>query len=545
MRFAMAGLLGLLVPGSGHLIVGRRGAALLFLLPVVVLFGGVLGVYASGGLTALLVIVVTPGVLVVLALLNVALGAWRIAAGVDAARRLPRTPAATAFLALAIAGLVVAPHVYVGRIIASTDDFLDSMFASGPAATEEPLVEPTATPRPSPSPRPDLALGAGGRRAGYGTEPAPDPTPGPTPAPLGPYSGGGGTGTLPALGVAVPWTAPGAIPWGDDGRFDLLLMGSDAGAGRWSRRVDVMLLVEVDVATGNVAMIGLPRNLQNAPYPPGPARDYEACGCQKGLLNEMYVEATSRHPDRWPGRGVVKGIGAVRAVVSELTARPIDAVLIVDFVGVARVVDALGGVDIYVPSAVTDSHYPDPFFGNIYLHIAAGQQHMNGRIALAYARSRHGSSDYSRMSRQQTLLLAIRDQIGPATILDAPALFEAAKGMAWTDLPRDSLPALVELFGRAANAPVHQLRIVPPRYPSWLTAAEIAQIRRDIAALLGPVPDPTPTPSPSPSPSPTPEPTPSPTPEPTPGPTSTPIPTPTPAPTEAPTPTPEPSPSPS
>jgi hypothetical protein len=33
--------------------------------------------------------------------------------------------------------------------------------------------------------------------------------------------------------------------------------------------MDVMLLVEIDVATGKVAMIGLPRNLINAPFPPG------------------------------------------------------------------------------------------------------------------------------------------------------------------------------------------------------------------------------------------------------------------------------------
>ena len=48
----------------------------------------------------------------------------------------------------------------------------------------------------------------------------------------------------------MPWTRAGAIPWGSDGRFDLLLLGSDAGIDRWSRRMDVMLLVEVDVASG-------------------------------------------------------------------------------------------------------------------------------------------------------------------------------------------------------------------------------------------------------------------------------------------------------
>ena len=71
--------------------------------------------------------------------------------------------------------------------------------------------------------------------------------------------------------------------------------------------MDVMLLVDIDVATGRTAMIGLPRNLTNAPFPPGAARDAVPCGCLRGLLNEAYVEATIRHPDRWPGTGAGEG----------------------------------------------------------------------------------------------------------------------------------------------------------------------------------------------------------------------------------------------
>jgi LCP family protein required for cell wall assembly len=527
-RFVIAGIAGLLVPGSGHLLAGRRGSALLFLAPLALLAGAVVGVILGGGLTGLLVVAVTPGVLPALALLNAILAAWRIAAGIDAARGLHGSRAGMAVLAAGIAVLVVLPHVALGRTIAATSDFLDSLFATGPAVTAD---EPVDTPPPdlfTPSPTvrssfdpwatPDASA------PGAGATGAPSPLPSTTPTPRGPYSGGGGSGTLPPLGAAVPWTAPGAIPWGSDGRFDLLLLGSDAGSDRWSRRMDTMLLVEIDVATGNVAMVGLPRNLQNAPFPPGPARDAVSCGCLTGLLNELYVEATARHPDRWPGTGAVKGIGAVRSVVSELTGRPIDAVLVADLMGVVRVVDAMGGVDINVPAPVYDDHYPDPILGTIVLSIKAGRQHMDGRTALAYARSRHQDSDYARMARQQTMILALRAQLGATTILQAPELFGAAKRAAWTDLPRESLPALVELFARASSAPVRQLRIVPSKYPSWLTASEIARIRQDVANLLGPVPSPTPTPesSPTPAPSPTAEPSLTPTPPHTPEPSTTP-----------------------
>jgi hypothetical protein len=86
MRSALAGLLGLLVPGAGHAFLGRRRAALVFAPPVVALFAGLLILFIQGGEIGALAFVVTPGVLPALAVLNLLLLAWRIAAAVDAAR---------------------------------------------------------------------------------------------------------------------------------------------------------------------------------------------------------------------------------------------------------------------------------------------------------------------------------------------------------------------------------------------------------------------------------------------------------------------------
>ena len=498
MRLAVAGLLDFVLPGAGHALLGRRRSALLFALPVLALIGAGAWLYLTAGLTGVLAFLVTPGVLPALALVNLALAAWRIAAVVDIARAAPRRTATFVLAGAGILALVVAPHAWAGMTISAVNDTIDSIFA--------PEDENTAD-LPSDAPEPTLPWWAFAPSPTDGDEdvdtPEPSLAPGetPVPRPTGPFSPG--VGTLPALGASIPWPRPGAVPWGDDGRFDLLLLGSDAGPDRWSRRMDVMLLVEVDVNTGKVAMIGLPRNLIDAPFPPGsPAYASNACHCFTNLLNAMYVEATVYHPGQWPGSGTVKGIGAVRSMVSTLTGRPIDAVLVADLWGVIKVVDAMGGVDIDIPAAVSDNNYPDPVWGHIKMSLPAGQQHLDGREALFYARSRHQDSDYSRMVRQQTLLLAIRDDISAATILRAPALAGAAKGFVWTDLPRESLPNLVSLFGKAANASVKQLRIAPPKYPEVLTPSEVTKIQHDVAKLLGTVPPPTPSPSTGSSPSP-------------------------------------------
>ncbi len=471
----LAALLTAALPGLGHLARVDRRRAALFAAPALAILGATLVLLLLGGTTQLLIILVTPGALLLLGVLNLLLTAWRLSALAHLLRGARLPPREGVLVAAATLLLVVAPHLTVGHSLIAFDELLNETFADT-SPTPSKSFDPTASGAGSPS-----------------LDTSPMASPGSS------VGRGGGTGTLPSLTVATPWTRPGEIPWGDDGKFDLLLLGSDAGADRWSRRMDVMLLVEVDVATGRVAMFGFPRNMVNAPLPPGAARNASPCGCFQKLLNEVYTDATFYYPQLWPGEGNVSGIAAVRATISELAQRPIDAVLVADLWGVIKVVDAMGGIDMNVTESIYDKNYPDPVLGSIQLRIDPGQQHFNGRLALAYARSRHQDSDYGRMRRQQALLLAIRDQLGSATILNAPALAAAAKGYIWTDLPRSSLPNLVDLFSRAATAQVHLYRFAPSAYPAYLNAATITKIRRVIANAFPGVPSPSPIPSDSPS----------------------------------------------
>jgi LCP family protein required for cell wall assembly len=479
-------LLTLLFPGFGQLRQGDRRSGVLFVMPPATLLAGTLLVLLLGGTTQILVILVTPGALFLLGVLNLLLAAWRLGALTHLLRgaRLPRRDRVV--VAAATLLLVAAPHLAIGRSLVAFDELLNETFAeTSPSPSEIPQESASALSSPSPDASAGVSPGTSVVR-------------------------GGGTATLPSLTITTPWTRPGEIPWGDDGKFDLLLLGSDAGADRWSRRMDVMLLVEVDVATGRVAMFGFPRNMVNVPLPPGAARNASSCGCFKKLLNEVYTDATFYYPQLWPGEGSVSGIAAVRATISELTQRPIDAVLVADLWGVIKVVDAMGGIDMNVTEPIYDKNYPDPVLGSIQLRIGSGLQHFNGRLALAYARSRHQDSDYGRMRRQQALLLAIRDQLGAATILSAPALAAAAKGYVWTDLPRSSLPNLVDLFSRAATAQVRLYRFAPSAYPAYLTAATITKIRTVIANAFPTAASPSPSPTESPTPSSTESPTDSP-----------------------------------
>ena len=87
---------------------------------------------------------------------------------------------------------------------------------------------------------------------------------------------------------------------------------------------------------------------------------------------------------------------------------PVTHYVVVSFEAVIGLINAMDGIDVDVPVAIDDPEYPDMNYGFDPLVIPAGLQHMDGMLALKYARTRHQGTDYDRANRQQQVLLAIQ-----------------------------------------------------------------------------------------------------------------------------------------
>ncbi|HLH58949.1 MAG TPA: LCP family protein [Streptosporangiaceae bacterium] len=134
--------------------------------------------------------------------------------------------------------------------------------------------------------------------------------------------------------------------------------------------------------------------------------------------DRSHVTVVSIPRDSWvdiPGHGMSKinaayGYGGPKLMVQtveQATNLTINDYVEVDFLGFVKVIDALGGVDICLPQAVDDSYSG--------LHLSAGEHHVDGITALAYARDRHSfaTSDLARIQDQQRLLSsALTEAIG-------------------------------------------------------------------------------------------------------------------------------------
>jgi LCP family protein required for cell wall assembly len=213
------------------------------------------------------------------------------------------------------------------------------------------------------------------------------------------------------------------------------------------------------------------------PLPPESASAFRD-GRFPGLLNALYVYAMG-HPAKFPG-GDARGFRAVSGAVQELVGVRLDGVVVVNLAGFVRLVDAIGGLWIDVPKPLVDRAYPlEDGSGHIRLDIRPGCQLLDGRMALAYARSRRQDSDYGRMRRQQQVLVALARQVDPLELApQVPRLLKIAKENVWTTIKRSDVKALAALAARVDVRRVKTVRFVPSRYPSHLTTAEIARIRK-------------------------------------------------------------------
>ena len=374
-RAEQAALLSAMLPGLGQWWSGRRWRGALWALPALaglaVVFT-VLFAVRRDGVTALLRILVQPRWLWLLLVANALLAVDRLASVVDAWLPLRRPAsgsggvwglrAAAAVLAL----VMLMPHVMVHVYAVEALGLLDTVF-------DDPDL-------PSLAEREAAILAEGFSEGDLG------PT---TTSTTTAASATGDDGTTTS---ARPSNAdlPGSDPiWKADdnplgSRYTVLLAGGDFGPGRHDLRTDVMIVASLDLVAGKASLIGISRDLANAPLPeawadadtmhnvqtwhedqaykkivaaagaagvePPPEEHAPFCNCSYDRINYLHVLTTTwvrTFPD-----APDSGMEALRQTLEVLLGIRIDAYVLVDFAGFVDLVDALGGVRVTVTESL-------------------------------------------------------------------------------------------------------------------------------------------------------------------------------------------------
>jgi LCP family protein required for cell wall assembly len=277
-----------------------------------------------------------------------------------------------------------------------------------------------------------------------------------------------------------------------DGRYNFLMMGGDAGEDRTGRRPDSLSVLSVDAKTGQTAIISVPRNLQNAQFSEGsPMRQIYPDGYDCGnecLINAINTEVTNEHADLYPGVDD-PGAQATLEAVSGTLGITVQAYVLVDMDGFAKLIDAMGGIRLkaggWVPMSGDMVDEANGIHGMPLGWLPAGELHLNGYHALWYGRSREFVDDYARIQRQQCVQQAMLKQLDPATLLSKFEDIASAGTKVVSNISPSQLGSFVDLAMKAKGQEVKRLTIGPPDFDaSFSTVPDFDVIHDKVDQLL-------------------------------------------------------------
>jgi polyisoprenyl-teichoic acid--peptidoglycan teichoic acid transferase len=185
-------------------------------------------------------------------------------------------------------------------------------------------------------------------------------------------------------------------PWDGASRINLLFIGLDYRdweAGQGTPRSDTMIVFTIDPVSKSVGMLSIPRDAWiNIPG-----------GFGYGKINMAYMYGEQY---KLPGENGKPGGGpglAMKAVEAFIGIQ-VQYYAQVDFQTFEQMIDEIGGIDVDVPTKIEI----DPIGENNTTILRPGINHLNGSLALAYARARHTKGgDVDRSYRQQQVIMAV------------------------------------------------------------------------------------------------------------------------------------------
>ncbi|MEK7591979.1 MAG: LCP family protein [Patescibacteria group bacterium] len=192
----------------------------------------------------------------------------------------------------------------------------------------------------------------------------------------------------------------------ENGRTNILLLGSGGGTHEGSDLTDTIIIFSYSHVLKSTSLISVPRDIWSETL--------------KDKINTAYHYGEEKK--------VGGGYAMARSIITEVTGIPLHYTVSVEFSGFKTVVNTVGGIDVYTGEGFKDPLYPiegkendlcngDPSFACRYTTAVfiKGIEHMDGDRALMYVRSRHADgtegTDFARSKRQQEVLAALKTKM--------------------------------------------------------------------------------------------------------------------------------------
>lgn len=203
--------------------------------------------------------------------------------------------------------------------------------------------------------------------------------------------------------------------------FNVLISGSDTRGGfDENGRSDVIMVATINPKTSTILLTSVPRDFYVTT-----ACD-AADGCMQGALDK--ITHTGIH-----------GTNTTKRTVEQLLGIEINYTFKVGFDTVTDLVDALGGVDVYVE--------PGYAVTNQYFSVHEGVNHLNGHDALEYARERYAYTEGDRQrtkNQQQVLMGIVNEATKPSVITKYASIMDVMANTFSTTMSNEEISDLIK-----------------------------------------------------------------------------------------------------
>ncbi|QTB90047.1 LCP family protein [Bifidobacterium saguini] len=201
-----------------------------------------------------------------------------------------------------------------------------------------------------------------------------------------------------------------------DGEGNAAVGGDDAGVSGL-HNADTTMILQISADRKFVNLVSIPRDLMVST--PGCETSNGTMYAQSSVMfNSIFPNAYSQ------GGDIASAASCTMNEVNYLSGMEIQQFMVVDFSGLSKMIDAIGGVDICIPTYTRD--------GYTGIELGQGMQHLDGNTATQFARMRHGAgtdgSDTMRTTRQQYLIKRLIKTVLEKNMLTHSAqLYQLAK----------------------------------------------------------------------------------------------------------------------
>jgi len=224
----------------------------------------------------------------------------------------------------------------------------------------------------------------------------------------------------------------------DDGRINILLLGIGGEKHSGGELTDTIMIASINTRTNESALLSIPRDL----YVQIP---------ETNINNK--INAIKFYGDQSEEKN---GMELIKKVVEEISGLDIHYYAQLDFNGFIKIIDALGGIDVYLEKDINDPSYPNFNRGYDPFYIKSGWHLLNGATALKVARSRHSTmGDFDRIKRQQDIIKSTKQKVfekySQFDVLAFKNIFVSLSNNLKTDLQLKEFPRFYKIAKEIKN----------------------------------------------------------------------------------------------